>query len=159
MSFKREELLYDIGNNSYIEGSATDVENVHNRHMIQDVLEEGNVDRVTRVLDLGVARCREMLHPYTRRGIERRDYNDDFKERKIYGIVMTVPADLSQTTLTLLERLIHEYLVCKGTEEWMSITNAGKAEEWRLKADEAEQEIRTGLHSRLKRIRRSLHPF
>lgn len=159
LRFKRDQLLYDIRNYAYIEGSVMETDNSHNRHTVQDVGEEGNVDRVTRVLDLAVARCREMLYPYVKREIDRPELDDRLREAKVYGIVLELPADFSQTTLTLLERLVHEYLVCKAVSDWMSITNPAKAQTWELKAEEAAGEMRLSLASRMRRIRRGLHPF
>ena len=131
LMFKREELLYDIKNYAFIEGSVMDTESNHNRHMVQDVGETGNVDRVTRVLDLRVAKCKEFLYPYTKRDIHRSVRDDKLREPGVYGSVVKVPANFSQTTLQLLEKLIHEYLVCEAVADWMSITNTAKAEIWK----------------------------
>ena len=57
LTFKREELLYDIRNNAYVEGDVMQVNDAHDRHQVQDIGEEGNIDRVTRVLDLAHAEC------------------------------------------------------------------------------------------------------
>lgn len=127
--------------------------------MVQDVGEEGNVDRVTRVLNLTVAKCRELLYPYTKNELHRTELNDTLREPKVYGIVLSVPTDFSQTTLYLLENLIHEYLVCKAVSDWLSITNPAKAQVWEAKAEDAESEIRANLHARIARTRRRLHPF
>ena len=159
LGFKRDQLLYDIKNYAYIEGSVMDTESNHNRHMVQDVGEEGNVDRVTRVLNLTVAKCRELLYPYTKNELHRTELNDTLREPKVYGIVLSVPTDFSQTTLYLLENLIHEYLVCKDVSDWLSITNPAKAQVWEAKAEDAESEIRANLHARIARTRRRLHPF
>ena len=159
LSFKRSQLLYDVKSAAYIEGSVMETENEHNRHMVQDVGEAGNVDRVTRVLDLTVAKCREMLYPYTKYKLENTVLDNTLREREVYGIVLTVPADFSQTTLYLLEKLIHEYLVCKAVSDWLSITNPAKTPVWIEKAVEAEAEIRSHLHARIGRTRRRLHPF
>lgn len=159
LEFKRDQLLYDIKNYAYIEGSVMETESNHNRHMVQDVGEEGNVDRVTRVLNLTVAKCKELLYPYTKNGLHRMELNDTLREPKVYGIVLSVPADFSQTTLYLLEGLIHEYLVCKALSDWLSITNPVKARVWEDKAEDAQSEIRMNLHARITRTRRRLHPF
>lgn len=159
LGFKRDQLLYDIKNYAYIEGSVMDTESNHKRHMVQDVGEEGNVDRVTRVLNLTVAKCRELLYPYTKNELHRTELNDTLREPKVYGIVLSVPTDFSQTTLYLLENLIHEYLVCKAVSDWLSITNPAKAQVWEEKAEDAQSEIRANLHARIARTRRRLHPF
>ena len=159
LGFKRDQLLYDIKNYAYIEGSVMDTESNHNRHMVQDVGEEGNVDRVTRVLNMTVAKCRELLYPYTKNELHRTELNDILREPKVYGIVLSVPADFSQTTLYLLENLIHEYLVCKAVSDWLSITNPAKSQVWEAKAEDAQSEIRVNLHARIARTRRRLNPF
>ena len=119
LSFKRDQLLYDIANYAYIEGHVMETENTHQQHTVQDVGEEGNVDRVTRVLDLNVAKCREMLYPFIKHEIHRHELDDTLKETPAYGMVLKVPQGFSQTTLNLLGRLIHEYLVCKSVADWM----------------------------------------
>ena len=157
--FKRDDLLYDIKNYAFIEGSISETDSNHVRHTIQDVGEDGNVDRVTRVLNLTVAKCKEMLYPYTKHNIHRQELDDKLREPGVYGIVMRVPKEYSQTSLNLLEELIHEYLVCTVVADWMSITNPTKAEMWKGKAESASREIKTGLNSRMQRVRIKTHPF
>lgn len=157
LAFKREELLYDIKNAAYVESHVLAPDAEHAKHMVADVGEDGNVDRVTRVLDLGVSMCREMLYPWAKKDISKTAFDDTLKEREQYQIEMQVPATFSQTTLTLVERLIHEYLVCRGVADWLSITNPEKSETWLAKAAEAETEIGTAIHSRMERKRIRQH--
>lgn len=159
LCFKRDQLLYDIKNYAYIEGHILADENTHTRHMVQDVGEDGNVDRITRVLNLTVAKCKELLYPYTKRSIHRSVLDDKLREPGVYGIILNVPKDFSQTTLYLLEKLIHEYLVCKAIADWMSIVNPTKTEIWEAKANVAENEIRANANTRMSRKRRRLAPF
>ncbi len=159
LTFKRDQLLYDIKNCAYAEGHVLSEAAEHNRHMVIDIGETGNVDRVTRVLDLEIAKVREMLYPYAKREIDKSALDNTFKERKIYGIIIKVPEQFSQTTLTLLERLIHEYLVCRAVQDWLSITNTGKAEVWNTKASEAESRLKAALTSRMTRMRIKPHWF
>ncbi len=157
LTFLREQLLYDIRNYAYVESHVMQPDTEHAKHLVADVGEDGNADRVTRVLDLGVSMCREMLYPWAKREIEKTELDDTFAERKQYQIVMNVPSTMSQTTLTFVERLIHEYLVCRGVADWLSITNPQKSETWLAKAAEAESEIRTAIHSRMERTRTRQH--
>lgn len=160
LTFSREQLQYDINNYAYIEGSVMPKETeAHNRHTVQDVGEEGNIDRVTRVLNLEIARVREILYPYTKHDIHHPELDDKLRQPGVYGVALSLPAGFSQTTLNLLEKLIHEYLVYKAMEDWMSITNPGKMEIWRLKAEEAAMSMRRSLGARQNRVRRKLHPF
>ena len=69
LTFKRDQLLYDIKNYAYVESHVMPPDTEHAKHMVADVGEEGNVDRVTRVLDLGVSMCRELLYPWAKKDI------------------------------------------------------------------------------------------
>lgn len=132
---KREELLYDIENCCYIEGDILPEDTQHSRHMVQDVGQAGNVDRVTRILDLVHADVVEKLFPFTQREIDHPVVDDRLRGKPVYGIFLSVPESYSQTTLNLLGKLIHELMVCWATADWMSITNPAREETWRGKAE------------------------
>ena len=132
---KREELLYDIKNYCYIEGDIMPEEGQHSRHMVQDVGEEGNVDRVTRMLDLAHDDVVERLYPFSQHDIHHPAVDDRLREKPVYGIFLNVPESYSQTTLNLLGKLIHELMVCMAMADWMSITNPPKEETWMRKAE------------------------
>ena len=155
----REQLLYDIENNCYVEGDIMPEDMQHQRHMVQDVGQDGNVDRVTRVLDLVHADVVEQLYPFTQHEIRHPAVDDRLREKPVYGVFLNVPITFSQTTLNLLGKLIHELLVCRATADWLSITNPAKAQVWEAKAEDAASEIRMNLHARIARTRRRLHPF
>ncbi|MCH5225071.1 MAG: hypothetical protein J1D77_03690 [Muribaculaceae bacterium] len=161
LGFKRSQLLYDIKNLGFIEGDVLEPEQYHTRQRIQDIGERGNVDRVTRIMDLSVAHCTEKLYPFTRREIRRAPtvIDDRLREDKIYWIVLRVAADFSETTLIYLEKLIHEFIVSRVLYDWLSITNPSKREIWREKMEELEAEIMKSLKKRQGRVRRGLHPF
>lgn len=157
--FKREQLLYDIRNYAFVEGDIMADEHYHQRHAVQDVGEGGNVDRVTRVLDLAHTECAEMLYPFTKQEIRDKVIDDRLRERKVYGIVMRVPNEFSQTTLNALEKLVHEYMVCRVVADWMSITNTQKAEVWERKVEELKAAIRNKPRLRRGPLRIGQHPF
>lgn len=133
---RRGELVYDIRNCCYIEGHVMPEDADETRHTVQDVGEEGNVDRVTRMLDLAHAELVERLLPMTRRELDDPLVTNRLAERGVYGVVLEVGRDFSQSTLNLLGKLIHEAMVSWVVADWMSITNPGKADVWRAKADE-----------------------
>lgn len=153
--FNREQLLYDIENNCYVEGHIMTEAHDEVRHTVQDVGQEGNVDRVTRVLDLTHADITERLYPLTQRVIEHPVVADRLREKPVYGIFLNVPETFSQTTLNLLGKLIHELLTCTATADWLTVTNPPKAETWRVKAEEALKRINQvkGLRNGRTRIR------
>ena len=161
LRFSRRELLYDIRNCAWIEGHGMgDVgEDGHGRHIIQDIGDEGNIDRVSRVLSLAVAQVREMLYVYTSRAVLHTDLDNGLKEPQTYGIVLGLPQGFSQTSLNLLEKLIHEYLVCRVLADWLSMTWPEKAQMWAVKAEQAREEIAPVMQRRSTPIRRRGHPF
>lgn len=156
---KREQLLYDIENYCYIEGDIMAEDTQHQRHMVQDVGQEGNVDRVTRVLDLAHTAVIERMYPFSQQEIHHPVIDDKLRAKPVYGIFLNVPDTFSQTTLNYLGRLVHELLVCTAVADWMSITNPAKTETWKLKAEEALSEVRGCINARMGRTRRRCHPF
>ena len=135
LTFKRSELLYDVENYSFVEGDIMETENEHARHQVFDIGQSGNVNRVTRVLNLTHAECVEMLYPYTKEEIsdEQEALDDILVAPEEYHIVLTLPEDFSLSTVKLLKHLIHEYLICKVLADWMSITNPSSKANWEEK--------------------------
>lgn len=161
LGFRRSQLLYDIENCSYIEGDILDREDYNTRRVIQDVGQRGNVDQVTRIIDLCVSRCRERLYPFTKREVGDRPMvvEDVLENERTYWITLSLPTGFSETTVEYLGKLIHEYIVCMVMYDWMSIVQPKKREIWREKGDGLEDEIKRSLKGRTGKIRRSLHPF
>ena len=156
---KREELLYDIRNYLFVEGDIMEDGQQHQRHVVQDVGEAGNVDRVTRVLDLAHAEAVEMLYPFSKQEIRDRVLDDRLRERKVYGIILNVPREFSQTTLNALEKLVHEYMVCRAVADWLSISNTQKAAVWKEKTEELASAIRSKPRLRRGPLRIRQSPF
>lgn len=167
LTFTTQELIYDIGNNCFIEGHVMDPQTQHARHTTQDVVQEGNIDRVIRLLDLYHAEVVEMLYPYSKYPVitakqkdDEHPWHDKLEQKQQYQIHLLLPKEFSHTTLDLLEYLIHEYLVCRVTSEWLSITNPQKSVYWLEKAESTKADIRSIMNNRRSnRTRLKLHPF
>lgn len=161
LTFKRAELLYDAENYSFVEGDILNEDDEHSRHQVFDIGQSGNVDRVTRVLNLAHSECVEMLYPYTKEEIpdEQEALDDILVAPDDYKIELTLPESFSLTTLKLLMHLIHEYLVCRVLADWMSITNPKSQANWEDKMHSLKTKIQTSLVSRSGKIRRKLKPF
>lgn len=163
LTFLRSELLYDARNIAYVEGDVMPTDDEHDRHQVMDLGEDGNIDRVTRIIDLAIAHCREMLFPYSRTDVDEEEERDDKLETPDeYTIELRLPDDFSKSTLTYLEKLIHEYLICRILADWMSITNLknpSSATNWASKLESLEDEIESTLNARIHRVRRTQTPF
>lgn len=161
LTFKRTELLYDAENYSFVEGDIMKADDEHARHQVFDIAAKGNIDRVTRVLNLAHAECVEMLFPYSKEEIPegQEAMTDVMTVPEEYYIVLNLPDGFSLTTLKLLTHLVHEYLVCRVLADWMSITNPGSQANWEEKFRELKTKIQTSLVSRTGKIRRKCKPF
>ncbi len=156
---KRDELLYDIRNYAYIEGHVWGEENQHAQHTLVEIGEEGNVDRVNRILAITHAAAVEMLYPYTKEQADEEVIDNKLWTPQEYRIEMRVPSAMSKTTLHLLIRLIHEYMVSRMLYDWLSVTHPDAAQNWLDKAMEAKEEIDSIKHHRTGALRRKCHPF
>lgn len=131
------------------------------RHEVCDVCAEGNVDRVTRVLDAAFAECVELLYPYTEKEIEAEgtSHDDLLSAPEVYEVVLSLPEGFSVTTVELLVKLVHEYMVTRAMADWMSIVCPGREGTWEKKYMSLREKIRTSLLSRRGKVRRRLRPF
>lgn len=160
LTFKREEIIYDLQNYAHMEAHLLDEEAAgHVRHALMDIADEGNVDRINRILDLAFAAFKEKLFSFTKYAIENPVLDNTLSEQKSYGIVLSLPQSFSQTTLNLLEKLIHEYVVCYALADYLTIVYPDKAATWAAKADAVEESIQSTLCNRTARIRRRLSVF
>ena len=172
MSFFREALLYDIKNVAYVTADIMPVDDDHQKHQVFDVGEDGNVDRVTRIMNLAFAEVVEWLYRFTKlevrkggktcscskgSGVLAGYLDNEFEEPDEYVLMMRIPSNFSHTTLHLLKELIHEYIVCRVLEDWLSITDKADAEVWRVKREEVATKIKT-YRNMGKKVRISLHP-
>ena len=158
--FHREQLLYDIKNYAYIEGHVGGEENQHAQHTLVEIGEGGNVDRVNRILGVVHAAAVEMLYPYTKQEpTDDEVFCDRMWTPTDYNIEMIVPVTMSRTTLHLLNKLIHEFMVARVIYDWLSITHPEAARNWLDKALEAQEEINGAKNSRTGILRRPAHPF
>lgn len=159
--FKRAEVLYDAENYSYVEGDIMKTDNEHAQHQVFDIGQEGNIDRVTRVLNLAHSECVEMLYPYTKEDVpdEQEPLDDILIAPEEYVVELILPDGFSITTVRLLEHLIHEYLVYRVLADWMSITNPGSQKNWEDKLANIKHRVQSALMSRRGRLRRKLKPF
>ncbi|MEZ3525210.1 MAG: hypothetical protein K1V77_06590 [Muribaculaceae bacterium] len=159
--FKLKELLYDIGNMAWVEGHILESENLELRHTVQDIVQDGNRDRVARILDKAHCIVTEALYPYTSRELYLKWRDDRPERRHVFGILLRVPDDFSQTTMNLMEHLVHEYMVADVMQDWLTITHADKAAVWLEKREEALSRLRSCVNLRrgAQRVRRRLSPF
>lgn len=152
---------FNIANYAYIQAHAQPQQQQCAVHTLADICQPGNRERVTRILDAIHAAVVEMLHPYTKTPAESgTTINDDLAETPAYVIDMQIPDTFSQTTLRLLSRAIHEYMVCCVLYDWLSIIapQDPAMPHWLAKAQEAEDAIGNAKSQGRTVFTRPLHP-
>lgn len=169
LTFLRSELLNDLDQYGYVEGDVMNVGDPnseaqehlrHGRHQVQDITQDGNIDIVTRKLDLKVAWCREALFPYTKNPVmDNVTLDDVLADTETYTIAMTVPEDFSETTAQYLEQLIHNLLVWWVLYYWLSITKPEGAEKWLALAKDGETDLKGALARVCGKVYRRMSPF
>ncbi|WP_052079495.1 MULTISPECIES: hypothetical protein [Porphyromonas] len=158
--FGREALLYDISNYCYVQGQVISEEIENARHMTIDVAQDGNIDRVTRVLNLAFDEVVELLYRITKDEVDdKSEYTNEFHVPESYHVTMNVHDKFSITTANLLQTLIHEYLVCRAVEDWISITYAHLKPEWTIKVEDLKKKIKTALTGATGKARIPKRPF
>lgn len=159
LKFLRSELLYDIKNYAYVEGDVMGEERQHAQHVLVDVGEEGNVDRVSRILTVVHTAVIEMLFPFTKAEPIEEEIDDRLHAPEEYVVELNVPITMSRTTLHHLSKLIHEFMVYCVLSDWLSITNPQAAANWSAKAEAIKEEIEEVKTLRRKAFTRATHPW
>ena len=160
LMFKRDELLHDISNNSWVQSEVSASDNVNAKQELADIVQDGNIDRVVRVLGLAHQECIELLYAYTHTDIVGGEHLDDaFADPKNYVIDMKVPTTFSRTSLEYLVHLVHEYLVCSVLSDWTGITMPENKVLWAQRLEDITDKITATINRRSGRVRRSQSPF
>lgn len=159
LKFLRPQLLYDIRNYAFIEGDVMGEEKQHAQHVLVEIGEAGNVDRVSRILAVIHAAVIELLYPWTKCEPVEEEIDDCLEVPDEYVVELRVPQDVSRTTVHLLSRLVHEYMVYRVMADWLGITNPEAAANWAAKAEEAEKEIEEAKTVHRGVFTRVIHPW
>ena len=161
LRFERSELLEDIKGGAWVEWETMKRDSEQEKHLVADIAEAGNIERVTRVLDLTFAHVVELCLPYAKMELRRsRNTRDNsYEEETEYVMQMTVPATFSETTLTLVEKLVHDMMVSSVLADWLGMTKPESAEKWAARTAALEEQIVAALSHRCRPIRRKLSPF
>lgn len=153
----RNQILYDIANICYIEakcaeyGAATQphITGSHliNSEIINDACQDGNIDHISRIIGDMHAHAEELLFPLSRRNIASDLLDNLLTEPDTYVTHLHSQSPLSHTTLILLSRLLHQYIVYRTVAEWLSISHPSASAKWQEKSAIIASEIRSSVTS------------
>ena len=165
MKLKKKALLYDIANMAYMIADTGEYLN-HSLHRVRDICEEGNIDRVSRVLGLAYANLLTALLPViTPRKIDLdkdtsadpHNYEICFRHDEAMKYVLTKEVQLK------IKETSHEYMVCMVLADWLAVTLPEAADVWKFRMEKAYESVQdivaTVMSSCIGGFRRRLSPF
>ena len=162
ITLHRSEIIYDIEQEAWAEGENIPEEFRKSKHLVQDIVEDGQADRATRIMNLAYSECVEMLYPYTKRTFSGEDYTKENTLRIANEYVFqleNLPAAVSTTSIDILGGLLHEYIVSRVLQDRLTTTKKESAAEWQIKIDEIKRKVNSVLCRRIRPVRRRLSPF
>lgn len=138
MKILKKALLYDITNMAYVIADNGDPRN-HSLHRVRDICEDGNIDRVSRVLGLAYSNILSVLLPVLAppainlnkdNSAKPHDYEICFKSdiRFLHSLTPERKLKIKETA--------HEYMVCMALADWLGVTYPEAAEVWRFRTVE-----------------------
>ncbi len=157
---KREELLQDIDNYSWLEGDVLQEIPLEVKRQIQDIRQEGNIELVARKLNLAYTECLEMLYPFIKSETTDEIFIDNtLHTPEEYIFLLSLPSQVSPSSIVHLKNQIHEYFVCRILGEWISTIYPPSTSYWEEKIDAIKSKINVTMSLRTKRLTRRLTPF
>ena len=166
----KHEIVHDIKNTAYTyaDSISSSVADPHLIHNIYDVGEDGNRDRLARILDSAVEDCREMLYRYTKMEMLGGGFDSDeweecigspTNEEEAYYLALRMPKGFSKTSVHTMMVYIHDYIVYQCLYEWMMIVYPDGADRFWALAEEKQQKIKDASNRSAVKARIALHPF
>lgn len=155
----RDNLLYDIANEAYIEGDLMPDEADKVKAILQDLTQDGNIDKTNRTMNIAVSECEEMLYPYTNREIQAGDIDNRPAAPTEYHITARFPDTFSQTTADLLKGLLHEYVVGRVLADWLGSTKPEIVPKWLDRIGDIRLRIKQAMSIRRTKTRRKISPL
>lgn len=169
IELRKDELVYDIRNTAYVFADSTKGDNAepHDLHNIYDVCEDGNMDKVARLMDSAVEDCKELLFSLTRAKVTGSGFvSDEWEEvtgspcndEDCYYLALHVPWSFSATSARTIMVYAHEYIVNRVLYKWMMLACSDGAQTFGMLAENARESLKTaaGRTALPIRIRKSL---
>ncbi len=148
----KEDILYDIANLGYIEGDVVGEDAIHVKHVIQDICQEGNVDRVERILELVWLRCLDILSPVSAP-------DEELDRYEVLVAVKRIVLRRHSAAVRSIPALVRELMTATVLWEWLGISNARAAEKWGIKCEDLWDRLRSIVLRLQSPVRRPLSPW
>ena len=161
LTYSVPSLVHEISDYAYVNGELQSDENITAKRYTQDVEADGNIDRITKRLNMAYEQVVSALYPYTKEDVKGGEEAGYATERQ--GDTLTVrlqlPIGFSQTTLRAIYPLIQEYMVSSTLADWLGIVGVESASTWSERSDDALSKIRKLMLMRRCSFSRKQRPF
>ena len=170
IELQKSELIYDIRNTAYTYADSirSGVADSHLIHNIYDVAEDGNRDKLARILDSTIEDCREVLYRFTKMemlgsGFDSNEWEECIgsptNEEEAYYLALRLPKGFSSTSVHTMTVYIHDYIVNQALYEWLMVVYPEGADRFWALAEEKKEKIKNASNRSAVRARIRLHPF
>ncbi len=170
LEMQKEELVFDIRNTAYsfADSQRTFGMDEHTLHQVFDVGEDGNRDKLARILDSAVEDCKETLYRFTKAemlggGFDSNEWEECIgapcNEEDAYYLVMRMPKGFSSTSVHTMMVYIHDYIVNQALYEWLMVVYPSGADRFWALAEEKKKKIKEAANRSAQKSRIRLHPF
>lgn len=154
LSIRSDEVLADVRSAAWLEQELHPQLDRHRRHQMADICEDGNVERVWRVLGNAVAELRMALLRLLKPPDDLSSAND--LERPTEW-TFSFMHPLSSVSMAFLREKIHEYLVASVMSDRCAVIIPGAADIWRTRVADSLAALRLAAATRSP-VRRPLWP-
>ena len=127
MRIRKKTLLYEISNLAYVIADTGEHQR-HILHRVRDICEEGNIDRVNRVLALAFSKVATVIRPVGSSQLDE-DFHIHFRHDAEMRYVLTSEKKMN------IKETVNEYLVCMVLADWLGITLPEAADVWIFRAE------------------------
>jgi len=170
VELQKEELVFDIKNTAYIFADSYIGSDISEKQLKNafDIGEEGNRDKLARILDSAVEDCREMLFRFTKMEMMGGGFESDEWEECIgsptndedaYYLAMVIPDGFARTSLHAIAVYLHDYIVNECMYEWMMLILPEAADRFWAIAEEKKKKLKEASNRTTRKTRIVLHPF
>ena len=161
-----ESLAYDISNYAYIVGDAmhddTASHSPHATHLVRDVMEGQNRDRINRVLDNAYHRLRGLLMPFLCQEMEHHSAPDNPGQQPVargYAWHLKVPQSVTAAHIDRWGTEVYEYMVAAALADWFEVCAPSVAQVWKSRRDTDWRLLAESVKLHNRRAHTSLSPF
>ena len=144
IKIKKQSLIYDISNLAFVIADSGNPAS-HALHRLRDICQEGNIDRVARILGLAYTIVLDAISSVlikTPFGLNR-DFSSSVKDYIFnFSKDPSVKDILTGEFILHLKENIREFMICMVLADWLAVTYPEFSELWRKKADATLERIR-----------------